>query len=81
MVNIDISNARNELYKLASLCITYNDVVNISTKDGNVNMISEDNYNSLIESLYLAGINGFYESLKEVHNTPASELIKDPPWK
>lgn len=81
MVNTNISNARNDLYKLASSCITYNDIVNISTKDGNVIMISEDDYNSLIESLYLAGIEGFYDSLDEIRNTPTSEFIKDPPWK
>ena len=81
MVNTNISNARSELYKLASSCIEYNDIVNISTKQGNVIMLSEDDYNSLIESLYLAGIDGFYDSLDEIRNTPTSELIKEPPWK
>ena len=81
MVNINISNARTELYKLASSCIKYNDVVNISTKEGNVILLSEDDYKSLIESLYLAGIKGVYESIEEVVNTPTGELIKDPPWK
>lgn len=81
MVNTNISNARSELYKLASSCIEYNDIVNISTKQGNVIMLSEDDYNSLIESLYLAGIDGFYDSLDEIRNTPTSEFIKEPPWK
>lgn len=81
MVNINISNARNELYKLASSCITYNDVINISTKEGNVIMLSEDDYNSLIESLYLAGINGVYEDIVEANNTPTNEFIKEAPWK
>ena len=81
MVNTNISNARSDLYKLASSCIKYNDIVNINTKEGNVIMISEDDYNSLIESLYLAGIDGVYESLEEINNTPTSEFIKEPPWK
>ena len=81
MVNLNISNARDELYKLASSCIKYNDVVNISTKEGNVIMMSEDDYNSLIESLYLAGIKGVYEDIEEVVKTPTSELSKEPPWK
>ena len=81
MVNINISNARSELYKLASSCIKYNDVINISTKDGNVILISEDDYNSLIESLYLAGIKNVYEDIEEVVNTTTDELIKEPPWK
>ena len=81
MVTLNISNARDELYKLASSCIKYNDIVNISTKEGNVIMLSEDDYNSLIESLYLAGIKGVYEDIEEAVKTPTSEFSKEPPWK
>ena len=81
MVNMNISNVRKELYKLASSCIRYNDVINISTKDGNVIMISEDDYNSLIESLYLAGIKNVYEDIEKAVKTPTNEFSKDPPWK
>ena len=81
MVTLNISKARDDLYKLASTCIKYNDVVNISTKDGNVIMISEEDYRSLLESLYLAGIKGVYEDIEEVVNTPTKDLIKEPPWK
>lgn len=81
MINLNISNVRKELYKLAASCIKYNDIVSISTKDGNVIMLSEDDYNSLIESLYLAGIKGVYEDIEEVVKTPTSELSKEPPWK
>ena len=81
MINLNISNARDELYKLASSCIKYNDVVTISTKEGNVILLSEDDYNSLIESLYLAGVKGVYEDIEEAVNTPTSEFSKEPPWK
>ena len=81
MINLNISNARDKLYNLASSCIRYNDVVNISTKEGNVILLSEDDYNSLIESLYLAGIKGVYEDIEEAVKTPTSELSKEPPWK
>lgn len=81
MVSLNISNARDELYKLAASCIKYNDVVNITTKDGNVIMISEDDYRSLIESLYLAGIKNVYESIEEATKTPSGEFFKEPPWK
>ena len=81
MINTNISNARTALYKMASSCIKYNDVINISTKDGNVIMLSEDDYNSLLESLYLAGIKGVYEDIEEATKTPTSEFSKDPPWK
>ena len=81
MVTLNISNARDELYKLAASCIKYSDIINITTKDGNVIMISEDDYRSLIESLYLAGIKNVYESIEEVTRTPSDEFFKEPPWK
>ncbi len=65
ITNINITNARVDLYKLASSCIKYNNIININTKEGNVIMMSEEDYNSLIESLYLAGISGMYESIVE----------------
>lgn len=76
MTTVNITNARQELYKFANSCIKYNDVINISTKEGNVIMISEEDYNSLLESLYLAGIPGMYESIVEGANTPLSECEK-----
>lgn len=81
MVTMNISKARDELYRIANSCIKYNDVVNISTKEGNIIVLSEDDYNSLIESLYLAGIKGVYEDIEEAVKTPTSEFSKEPPWK
>ena len=81
MYSLNISKARDELYRIASSCINYNDVVNISTKEGNIVVLSEEDYRSLLESLYLAGIKGIYESIEEAVNTPSDEFIKDPPWK
>ena len=79
MINMNISKARSSFYKIASLCIKYNDVINISTKDGNVILLSEANYNSLIESLYLVGIKNVYEDIKEAIKTPTTEFIKGSP--
>lgn len=81
MINLNISSARDELYKLASSCIRYNNVVNISTKEGSVVLLNADDYNSLIESLYLAGVKGVYEDIEKAVKTPTSEFSKEPPWK
>ena len=81
MTTLNISKARDELYKIASSCIKYNDIVNISTKEGNIIVLSEDDYNSLIESLYLAGIKGVYKDIEKAVNTLSSEFLKEAPWK
>jgi antitoxin YefM len=75
-MNTNITNARAELFKLASSCIKYNNIININTKEGNVIMMSEEDYNNLMESLYLAGIPGMYESIVEGANTPLEECEK-----
>ncbi len=76
MQNTNITSARSELFKLAASCIKYNNIININTKDGNVIMLSEEDYNSLLETLYLAGISGMYESIIEGANTPLEECEK-----
>ena len=76
MMNTNITNARAELYKLAFSCIKYNNIININTKEGNVIMMSEEDYNSLMESLYLAGIPGMYESIVEGANTKLEDCEK-----
>lgn len=76
MTTVNITNARQELFKLASSCIKFNDRISVSTKDGNFIMISEEDYNNLMESLYLASIPGMYESIKEGVETPLSECVE-----
>ncbi len=76
MTYINIINAKAELYKLALSCIKYNNVVKINTEDGNVIMMSEEDYNSLMESLYLAGIPRMYESIVKGANTKLEECKK-----
>lgn len=73
MMNINITNARAELFKLAYSCIKYNNVININTKESNVIMLSEEDYNNLIETLFLAGIPNLLESIIEGVNTPLEE--------
>lgn len=81
MIYLNINSARDKLYNLASSCIKYNDIVTISTKEGNVVLLSEDDYRSLIESLHLAGVKGVFEDIEEAVKTPTSEFFKNAPLK
>jgi antitoxin YefM len=80
MTQINITTVRSELFKIASSCIKYNEVISISTKEGNLVMMSEDDYRSIMESLALSGIKGVYESIVEGVNTPI-EKTKKISWK
>ncbi len=54
VLNTNITNFRKNIYGMLEQTIKYNEPVNISTKDGNAVVISEADYNSLVESLYLS---------------------------
>ena len=81
MTYLNIDKAKKYFCNLASSCIQYNQVINISTKEGNVILLGEKNYNNLIESLYLVGVKGVCEDIEEAVKTPTSELSKESPWK
>ena len=53
MTNTNATNFRQNLFEYLNQAILYNDVVNVNTKNGNAVDISEEEYNGLLESLYL----------------------------
>ena len=48
----NITNARKDLYKLAEMALEHGTEINVNTKKGNIMIIAEDEYRSLIETLY-----------------------------
>ena len=77
MTNIHITTFRKNLFELLEQTIKYNEPINISTKDGNAVVLSEEDYKGLMETLYLSSIPGLKESILEGANTPTSELIPE----
>ncbi|MBI9096519.1 MAG: type II toxin-antitoxin system Phd/YefM family antitoxin [Sphaerochaeta sp.] len=77
MTNINITNFRRNLFELLEQTIKFNEPVNISTKDGNAVVLSEEDYKGLMETLYLSSIPGLKESILEGANTPTSELVAE----
>lgn len=56
MTNTNITNFRKDIYKLLEQTIKFNEPINITTKDGNAVVISEEDYNSIMETLYITSI-------------------------
>ena len=77
MLNTNITNFRQNIFGLLEQTIKYNEPVNISTKDGNAVIISEEDYNGLMETLYLNSIPGMKEKIIEGMNTPLDECISE----
>ena len=76
-----INKARKDFDRLISLCLEHNDVFTIETKNGDVIMLSEEKYKSLIESLYLYSKKGILEDIKETLNTKTNDFSKNYPWR
>ena len=51
MTNTNITNLRKNLFEYIDQAITYNDVINVNTKKGNAVIMSEEEYNGLMETL------------------------------
>ena len=77
MLNTNITNFRRNIFGLLEQTIKYNEPVNISTKDGNAVIISEEDYNGLMETLYLCSVPGMKEKIIEGLNTPLNESLPE----
>ena len=63
MTNTNITNFRKDIYELLETTIKYNEPINVSTKNGNAIVLSEEDYNGLIETVNLLNIQGMKEKL------------------
>ena len=77
MTTTTITNFRKNLYSRVENTVRFNEPVNITTKDGNAVMISEEEYLGLIETLHLTSVPGMKETLVEGLNTPLSETAPE----
>lgn len=68
MTTINITNFRKDIYKLLEQTIKYNEPLNISTKAGNAVVLSEEDYNNIIETLYITSIPGLKDEIIERGN-------------
>ena len=77
MTNTNATNFRKNIYELLKQTIDFNEPVNISTKDGNAVLISEADYNGLMETVYLTSIPEMKEKLIKGKNTPKEDCVAE----
>lgn len=63
MTNTNITSFRKDIYKLLEQTIKYNEPLNISTKNGNAIVLSEEDYNNLIATLEIESNNRLKEDI------------------
>lgn len=73
MYNTNVTNARANLYNLVNMAIDNSEIININTKSGNALLIGEDDYNSLVETLYIMQDGKTMEVIKEARENLDNE--------
>jgi antitoxin YefM len=80
MTILNASDARANLYRLIDQTNESHEPVIISGKRNNAILLSEDDWNSIQETLYLTSIPGMRESIVEGMKEPLSESSKELDW-
>ena len=77
MTNTNITNFRKNIYEMLETTIKYNEPINVSTKNGNAVVLSEEDYNSIMETLYIESVPGLKEEIIRRANAPDDEFVDE----
>ena len=77
MTNTNITSFRKDIYKLLEQTIKYNEPINISTKNGNAVVLSEEDYNSLMETLYIMSVPNLKNEIVKRANDSEEEYVDE----
>lgn len=72
--------ARTNLYNLIDRTKEFHEPIIISGKRNNAVLISEDDWNSIQETLYLCSIPGMRKSILEASKESLEESVKELDW-
>ncbi len=77
MTNTNITNFRKDIYRLLENTIKYNEPINVSTKNGNAVILSEEDYNNLMETIYIYSTPNLKEELIKRKNSSDDDFVKE----
>jgi len=77
MFNTNVTAFRKNIFSMLEQTIRYNEPVNISTKDGNAVVLSEEDYRSMVETLSLLSNPCMKEKLLEGKAVPLAECVPE----
>ena len=80
MPTLSATEARTKLYNLIDQASSTHEPILITGKRSNAVLISEDDWRSIQETLYLLNIPGMRESIREGLNTPLEECEEELDW-
>jgi len=80
MISIPVTQARSKLYQLVDDSAISHEPVQITGKRSNAVLVSEDDWRSIQETLYLLSIPGMRESIRKGLREPLSKSRTGLTW-
>ena len=77
MTTTNITNFRKNAFNYVEQTIKYNEPLNISTKEGNAVLLSEEDYSGIMETLYLVSMPGMREKIMDGMSTPLEDCVDE----
>ena len=80
MTAVSATAARSNLYRLTDTVNEESTPITITGRRGNAVLIGEDDWSAIQETLYLQGIPGMTDSLKEAAREDLDDALDDVEW-
>ena len=80
MTTVSATDARKNLYRLLDEVSESHEPLQISGKRGNAVLVSEEDWRSIQETLYLLSIPGMRKSIRAGLKTPIAKCSKELRW-
>ena len=77
MTTTNITNFRKNAFNYVEQTIRYNEPLNISTRDGNAVLLSEEDYSGIMETLYLVSAPGMREKIMDGMKTQLEDCVDE----
>ena len=75
MTTMTATKLRRNIFEVLNNTAKYNDMVNVTTKEGSVVIMSEAYYRGLMETVYLYSQPGLVEKILNVNAAPVDEGV------
>ena len=75
MINTNVTHFRKNVSTLLEQTLKFNEPIHVSTRNGNVVVLSEDDYRGILETLEMNANPVMKQKLLEGKDTPLSECI------
>ena len=77
MINTNVTHFRKNVSTLLEQTLKFNEPIHVSTSNGNVVVLSEDDYRGILETLEMNANPVMKQKLLEGKDTPLSECIPE----